>query len=343
MKGFPPVPVVNRLGRGQHVTRAIAMWTGLLVALGALPEGIATARSAEAAAPTSLVSAMPMAPVPGSVCDVFPANNIWNTSVKGLPVHRKSRIWKRSMKAWSSRIHPAFGRAPYGMPFKVVGISHPQVRVKFDWPSESDTGTYPFGSDIPLERNEDRHALMINKDTCTLFELYRAALGPPRAGSGAIFNLKSNWLRPNGWTSADAAGLPIFAGLLQYDEVMSGYISHAIRFTVPRTDCRHVWPARHHVGGCNRRYPPMGARLRLRLKYNISRFSGPVRTILRAMKRFGLILADNGPGWYIGGTMDSRWTSSILRELKTVPARQFQVVNQSLCKISSKSAAANCP
>jgi len=350
MKGFRPVPVVNPLGRERHHARALALWTGVLIVLAALPEGTAAARPDQAApkvlvsaAPMALVSAALMAPVPGSQCNVFPANNIWNTSVKLLPVHRKNSVWMKSMKASSLKIHPAFGRSPYGMPYKTVSNSHAKVRVKFDWPEESDPGPYPFGVDIPRERNEDRHALMLNKDTCMMYELYRAAPVPPVAGSGAMFNLKSNWLRPNGWTSADAAGLPIFAGLLRYDEVMSGYISHAIRFTIARTDCRHVWPARHHVGGCNRSKPPMGIRLRLKNNYNLSRFSPAVRTILRALKRYGMILADNGPSFYIGGTMDSRWTGTIINQLKTVSASNFRIVDESACMISSKSGAADCP
>jgi hypothetical protein len=231
------------------------------------------------------------------------------------------------------------------MPYAMVSNFHPKVPIRFEWPDESDPGPYPFGPDIPLELNEDRHALMINGETCTLYELFRADWngGLPRAGSGAIFGLRSNRLRPNGWTSADAAGLPIFAGLIRYDEVMSGAITHAIRFTTPRTDCRHTWPARHHDRGCGRAYPPMGVRLRLKARYSLARFSPPVRVILRAMKRYGLILADNGPNWYVGGTMDQRWTDSILGQLKTVPASAFQIVNQRLCLIDLSSGAARCP
>lgn len=344
MEGFRPVPVVRQPGGGGPRTRALAIWTGLLALLAVLPEGTTPTRSSEKAPPMAPVAFTERAPVPGTGCYVFPANNIWNSDITRLPVHPWSSTWLRSMRASASRLHPAFGRSPYGIPFKVVSNLHPKVYLRFDYPGESDRGPYPFGLDIPLEQNEDRHALMINRNTCTLYELYRAywSRALPRAGSGAIFNLGSNRLRPNGWTSADAAGLPIFAGLIRYDEVASGRISHAIRFTTPSTDCRHVWPARHHVSGCNRLDPPMGARFRLKANYNISRFGWRVRVILRAMKQYGLILADQGPNWYIGGTMDRRWTNTLLGQLKTIPASAFQVVDVSRCIIDRNSGAANC-
>lgn len=339
------MPVENRLDSKRPHIRAVAICTGLLAVLVALPRGAAPVEPTVSAASWALVSQAPRAPVPGTPCTVFPRDNVWNTDISRVPLHRKSSTWLRSMKASGSTLHPAFGRRPYGMPYAVVSNFHPKVPIRFEWSNESDPGPYPFGLEIPLEQNDDRHALMINKETCTLYELFRADWngGLPRAGSGAIFSLSSNRLRPNGWTSADAAGLPILAGLLRYDEVMSGAITHAIRFTTPRTDCRHIWPARHHVGGCNRSYPPMGARFRLKAGYNISRFSWSIRVILRAFKRYGLILADNGPNWYVGGTMDSRWTDRILRELKTVPASAFQVVNESVCILDSNSGAARCP
>jgi hypothetical protein len=343
MEGCRPVPVVRRPGRTGPHTRALAFWTGLLALLAVLPEGTAPRSPTERLAPLKLVTES-QAPVPGTGCSVFPANNIWNEGVTKLRVHRKSSMWLKSMKAYSSRIHPAFGPHPYGMPSKVVSNLHPKVNVGFEYRSESDRGPYPFGLDIPIEQTEDRHALMINKDTCMLYELYRAFWnnGSPKAGSGAIYNLKSNKLRPNGWTSADAAGLPIFAGLIRYDEVMSGIIPHAIRFTTPRTDCKHVWPARHHGKSCARSYPPMGARFRLKSTYGLSRFSYPVRVILRAMQRYGLIVADQGPNWYFWGTTDQRWTNSILGQLKRVPASQFQAVDTYRCMIDINSGASDC-
>jgi len=344
VEGFRPVPVVRRPGRRGPHTRAFAFWTGLLALLAALPEGTAPTPSAENAPPMIPAAYPQRTYIAGTQCLVFPANNIWNADIMKLPVHKKSSTWLKSMKAYSTRIHPAFGRPPYGMPFKVVTNLHPKVYISFQYKSESDSSPYPFGLDIPIEQTEDRHALMVNKDTCTLYELYRAYwnYGRPKAGSGAIFNLKSNKLRPQGWTSADAAGLPILAGLIRYEEVMSGYVSHAIRFTTPRTDCRHRWPARHHSGSCNSIYPPMGARFRLKASYDLSRFTQSVRVILRAMKRHGIILADQGPNWYFWGTTDKRWTNSILSQLKTIPASAFQAVDVSRCIIDVDSGAADC-
>lgn len=340
------MPVVRRPGRSGPRIRALAICTGLLALVAAIPEGTArnrTSRASENAPPMDPVAARRV-PVPGTRCLVLPANNIWNADISRLPVHRMSSTWLRSMRASWSRLHPAFGRSPYGMPFKVVSNLHPKVYVGFEYWSESDRGPYPFGLDIPLERNEDRHALMINRDTCTLYELYRADWNRarPRAGSGAIYSLGSNRLRPNGWTSADAAGLPIFPGLLRWDEASSGYISHAIRFTTPMTDCRHDWPARHHVGGCNRSYPPMGARFRLKAGFNIAPFGWRVRAVLRAMKRYGMIIADRGPNWYVGGTMDQRWTNTFLNQIKRIPASAFVVVDVRRCIININSAAASC-
>jgi len=316
-----------------------------LVALGAIPGGAAPTPPTVNVSSRALSSETPRTPVPGSSCSVFPSNNVWNTNISKLPVAYRSRTWLRTMKASSSKLRPAFGPPPYGKPFAVVGNSHPKVYIKFEYPSGSDPGPYPFGPDTPIEMSADAHALMVNRDTCMLYELFRADWngGHPLAGSGAIFNLGSNKLRPNGWTSADAAGLPIFAGLIRYEEVLSGAITHAIRFTTPRTDCRHIWPARHDSGTCSRTYPPMGARFRLKASYGLSRFSWKVRVILRALKRYGMFVADQGPNWQIWGTMDSRWTDIIRNQLKTVPASAFVAVNESACLIDRNSGAANCP
>jgi hypothetical protein len=186
---------------------------------------------------------------------------------------------------------------------------------------------------------------MINSDTCTLYELYAADWngGDPKAGSGAIFDLGSNALRPDGWTSADAAGLPIFPGLVRYDEVQSGAIHHAIRFTVDCTRDRHVWPARHDAGVSDRRCPPMGARFRLRKGFSLNGFSPAAQVILKAMKHYGMIVADNGSDWYFQGTMDSRWTNALLDQLKTIPASAFVAVDESACMVSPNSGQADCP
>ena len=316
-----------------------------MVLLAAFPGRADQVESPRAPTPRLQPSAVRRIPVPGTSCTVFPTNNIWNTDISALPVHPRSSAWLASMNASNTRLHPDFGRPPYGMPFKVVTNGHAKTRITFQYRGESDPGPYPFGPDVPIERGSDRHALMINKDTCTLYELFAADWnnGRPRAGSGAIFGLRSNKLRPNWWTSADAAGLPIFAGLVRYDEVKAGVIGHAIRFTASLTDCKHLWPARHDAGTCNRSYPPMGARFRLKAGYDISRFAPGVRVILQAMKTYGLILADNGSNWYFTGTMDSRWTDPFLDQLKTVPASAFEAVDESSCRIGPDSGAANCP
>ncbi len=285
------------------------------------------------------------APVPGTSCHVLPADNIWNTDVSKLPVDRHSATWLRTMHAGSILLHPDFGRPPYGFPFAVVTDAHRKVKIKFQYASESDPGPYPFGPDIPIEQGSDRHALMIDKDTCTLYELFAASWnqGHPKAGSGAIFPLGSDKLRPDGWTSADAAGLPIFPGLVRYDEVAAGSIDHAIRFTVDCTSKAHIWPARHDAGQDRPSCPPMGARFRLKASYRLARFGPKARVVLRAMKHYGLILADNGSDWYFQGTEDRRWSDSLLDQLKSVPAREFVAVDTSSCMVDENSGRATCP
>jgi hypothetical protein len=211
------------------------------------------------------VSASPTgaADVPGTSCQVLPADNVWNMDIRKLPVHPKSTIWKRATHATTTRLHPDFGPPAYGIPFDVVPSSHQKVSIDFLYESESDPGPYPFGPDVQIEGGSDRHANMIDEGTCVLYELFAARWngGNPSAGSGAIFDLGSNALRPAGWTSADAAGLPIFPGLVRYDEVFGpgAGIHHALRFTVDCTRRRFIWPARHQAGVADDRCPPMGA------------------------------------------------------------------------------------
>jgi hypothetical protein len=209
-------------------------------------------------------------PVPDTNCTVFPADNIWNTRVDALPVHPESATWLASMHAGSTNLHPDFGPPSYGLPYNVVSNRHRTVRIRFRYASESDRVRYPFGPRTPIENGSDRHALIVNKSTCTLYELFDADWNRanPTAGSGAVFDLSSNGLRPNGWTSADAAGLPILPGLVRFDEVKAGSIGHAIRFTAQCTRDRHVWPARHDAGTSDQRCPPMGARFRLRAGFD---------------------------------------------------------------------------
>src|SRR5438094_6767949 len=190
------------------------------------------------------------APPPSTTCSVFPSNNIWNTDISKLPVHAQSSQWLASMAASTTKLHPDFGGPPYGFPYNVVGNAHATVSVTFQYASESDPGPYPVGSDTLIEGGSDRHALILNRDTCTLYELFDLSGSGSSwtAGSGAIFPLGSNVLRPLGWTSADAAGLPVFPGLVRWDEVQAGAIKHAIRFTPERSHRDFVWPSRH-LGG----------------------------------------------------------------------------------------------
>ena len=296
-------------------------------------------------APLSLPSAARAGDVPGTACSVFPETNIWNTRVDSLPVHEMSDTWLASADAGSTDLHPDFGPPSYGLPFDVVGRRHAKVRIDFQYADESDRGPYPFDARTRIEGGSDRHALIVERGTCRLYELFAAEWngGDPHAGSGAIFDLDSNRLRPRTWTSADAAGLPIFAGLVRWDEVKAGSIRHAIRFTVDCTTDAYVWPARHEAGVDDPECPPMGARFRLRAGFDISGFSPRARTILRAMQQYGLMLADNGSDWYFQGTRDGHWTNNLLDQLKTVPASAFEAVDVSGCIVDVDSGEADCP
>jgi hypothetical protein len=284
------------------------------------------------------------APVPDTECSVFPPNNVWNMDVRRLPVHPKNSAWKKSTHAGTRLLHPDFGPPSYGIPFDIVGKAHRRVRIDFTYASESDPGPYPFGKDITIEGGSDRHAIMIDRSTCRLYELFAARWnsGDPKAGSGAIFDLEgpgANDLRPAGWTSADAAGLPIFPGLVRFDEVQAGAIRHALRFTVGCTRNKYVWPARHQAGVPDPACPPMGARFRLKAGFSLEGFSRNAKVILRAMKRYGMIVADNGSDWYFQGTADPRWKNSLLDQLKSVPAGSFVAVDESGCRVKPASAA----
>jgi hypothetical protein len=292
-------------------------------------------------AATAAPSPVQAAPVPGTSCRVFPANNVWNMDISKLPVNRLSATWLRSMHAATTKLHPDFGPPAYGIPFNVVAASHATFHVRFTYASESDHAAYPFGPSTKIEGGSDRHALMINKATCRLYELYDARWngGNPTAGSGAIWNLASNGLRPAGWTSADAAGLPIFPGLVRLDEVKAGAIDHAIRFTVNCTRNRYIWPARHQAGVANAGCPPMGARFRLKASFSVSKFGPGARVVIRAMKHYGLIVADNGSDWYFQGSVDRGWTYNFVDQLKRIPASAFVAVDESKCMVSSSSGA----
>ncbi|WP_165644681.1 hypothetical protein [Oharaeibacter diazotrophicus] len=288
-----------------------------------------------AAAPTS-------SPVPGTNCPNFPADSWWHADVSKLPVHRSSARWMANMSP-SRRLHPDFGPSygeqpvPYGIPITVVASSHPKVSVTFDYADESDRIRYPLGSDTKVEGGQwvegDRHTIVVDKGTCRVYETWATSRRGGRwfAGSGASWLLKSNALRPDGWTSADAAGLPILPGLLRYDEVARRRIDHAVRFTTDVTDRAHLWPARHDAGSVsNAAFPPMGARFRLKASYRIDpALRADTRAVLAAFKRFGLVLADNGSPWFFQGTADTRWPEGLLDELKQVPASAFEAVDTS--------------
>lgn len=272
------------------------------------------------------------APPPEANCPLFPDTNVWNARVDGLPKAANSRTLIGTIGR-STHLHPDFGEyLGYGIPYNLVDSSTTRRTVHFDYDDESDHVGYPIPASPKIEGGSDRHLLMWDTEGCRLYELFNARKTSSgwRAGSGATWDLTSNALRPNGWTSADAAGLPILPGLVRYDQVASGAIHHAIRFTAPRTRNSHIYPARHHAGaGWSSSLPPMGTRVRLKKWFEISDFSPRVQTILRAMKRYGMILADNGSAWYFSGTSDLRWSDDELNELKTLKGSLFEVVDTS--------------
>ena len=272
-------------------------------------------------------------------CPVLPEDNIWNTLVDGLPVDPNSDSYINTIGE-TSYVHPDFGTmwqgAPIGIPWISVPGDQAEVPVTFLYADESDPGPYPIPPDAPIEggpaSDGDRHVLVLDRDACILYEMFYAFPEQNgsswRAGSGAIFDLSSNALRPTGWTSADAAGLPILPGLVRFEEVMSGEIRHALRFTVPETQKAFVWPARHHASNLiGSQYPPMGQRFRLRADYDLSGFSTEVQVILTALKKYGMMLADNGSALYISGVPDPRWSDDNLRELRQVTATDFEAVD----------------
>jgi hypothetical protein len=301
-----------------------------------------------AAAVLALVPGQPalaLSPPSAPGCPVFPASNVWHKDVSRLPVARRSATWISNMGGTARRLHPDFGPSgaamPYGIPWIAVAGTHSKMRFTFDYADESNNVGYPIDARTPVESGSDAHAIVVDRDHCVLYEVYATDVAHRRAGSGAVWNLKSNALRPAGWTSADAAGLPIFPGLVRLDEVRRGVVDHAIRFTAQRTDRRYVWPARHQAGAARSdALPPMGARFRLRASFSISRYRADTRAILTAMKRYGMILADNGSNWFFQGTAENGWSTAMLDELKSIPARAFEAVDESGLMIASNSGAA---
>ncbi len=283
-------------------------------------------------------------------CPVFPANNIWNYDISRLPVAANSASYVAAI-GLSSHLHPDFGAGlynggPIGFPYMVVPGSQPSVPVSFTYASESDPGPYPVPLNSPIEGGSqssgDRHVLVVDSGSCKLYEMYSAypqGNGSWRAGSGAVWSLNSDALRPATWTSADAAGLPILPGLVNYDEVAAGVINHALRFTVSQTQNTFLWPARHQASSSsNLSLPPMGLRLRLKAGVNISSFSRTNQIILTALKHYGMFVADNGSSWFLSGTADNRWDNNDLHALTTIPGSDFEAVDESMLQMNPNSA-----
>jgi hypothetical protein len=298
----------------------------LVLAAGALVAGVASAHALR----------LPAAPR----CPIFPASSPWNQRVDGLPVAADSARLIQSI-GLTSGLHADFGSGlwegrPIGIPFDVVSRTTPRSPVSFDYADESDRVRYPIPPSVHIEGGRasdgDRHALLLDRDTCRLYELY--ALYPRggrwHAGSGAVWNLRSNALRPAGWTSADAAGLPIFPGLARYDEVARGVIDHALRFTAQRTRRAYVYPARHYASSSDDpSLPPMGLRVRLKADVDISGFPRQARIVLQALKTYGMILADNGSSWYVSGSPSPQWSNDDLHTLGRITGADFEVVDTS--------------
>jgi hypothetical protein len=318
-------------GLGPRLT--VLILTALAIA------GAVQARASGRGATPARIAAMRSRPPSIAGCRVLPADNPFNERVDRLPVAADSGPILARI-GLSARVHPDFGTvyagAPNGIPYTVATSRTRRLPVHFLYASESDRRRYPLPRGVAIEGGPhaqgDRHVLVLDRSSCTDYELFDAHPHGSywTAGSGAIFSLRSNRLRPAGWTSADAAGLPILPGLARYAEVASGAIRHALRFTAPCTAPRYVYPARHIAATCsgpNR--PPMGLRVRLRSSVDIGGLPYQARVVALALKRYGLILADNGSPWYISGAPDRRWSDAALHELDRLSGRDFQVVNTS--------------
>ncbi len=304
--------------------------------------------SATTIIPTVVVDATVAPPQPTggptiANCPMFPANNIWNARVDALPTHPQSDAWIRNIGAAES-FHMDFGSGEWdggliGIPYNIVaGSAVPKYEAEFYYPDESDAGPYPIPDNPSIEFGSDHHILVVDTDTCTLYEIFDASFadGQWSGGGGAIFDLNSNALRPDTWTSADAAGLPILPGLVGYDEILAGEINHALRFTVENT-AGYIWPARHLTADAQDGIPPMGARFRLKADYDISGFPNEMQIILQAMKTYGIILADNGSNWYVSGAPDERWDNDMLHLLDVLTGDDFEAVETSVLMVDINS------
>ncbi|MFB9410079.1 hypothetical protein [Dactylosporangium matsuzakiense] len=292
------------------------------------------AEGALGAAPSAAAS-----PSAAGPCTVFPADNVWHADVSKLPVSRDSAAWVASIGA-AAKAHPDFGNG-FGLPVTQVPAGQPKVKVTFQYADESDPGPYPIPKTARVESGGDRHVLVQDTAACRAYELFDAVLQPDgswKAGSGAAYDLRSNTLRKSGWTSADAAGLPILPGLPRADEAAAGSIDHAIRFTAPKTRKAFIWPARHAASdAADAALPPMGARFRLKASVDISKFPPQARAVAQALKTHGAILADNGSPWYFSGTDDPKWSNTQLDALKTLKGTDFEAVDSSLLMVEPNS------
>jgi hypothetical protein len=318
--------LIHRLPVALISTLALAACTSTVQTNDAVP--VANQTAGKAKAPNA-------APVVAG-CQIFPSNNPWNTDISQYPVDPRSDAYIRSIPG---NLHPDFGQDPdYGIPFNVVPENQKRVPVTFDYASQSNPGPYPIPPNAQIEGGSnatgDRHVLVLQQTACKLYEMWNAypLEGGARwkAGSGAVFALDTNKLRPNGWTSADAAGLPIMPALVKCAEVKAGAIDHALRFTVDRTQAGFIHPATHFASDSrDPNLPPMGLRVRMKAAYDISHITGQSHIIAVAMKKYGMLVADNGSNWYFqgqGGTASSCWDDNDLDQLKNVPGTAFEVV-----------------
>ncbi|MCC7356956.1 hypothetical protein IT408_00400 [Candidatus Uhrbacteria bacterium] len=262
-------------------------------------------------------------------CRIFPQDNPWNQDISKALRHWNSDAYIASI-GLTQFLHPDFGEnQAYGIPVTIAPADTKDVPIRFtEYGDESDSGPYPIPTNAKIEKGNDAHVITLHPQRCMLYELYNAQKEGSgwSAASGAIFNLNSNALRPSGWTSADAAGLPIYPGLIKFEEVAAGKINHAIRFTSSRTQKGYIHPATHFAGISNANLPPMGLRVRLKSNFDISKLSGQAKVIAEAMKTYGLILADNGSSWFFQGATDPRWKDEELNQLKTIPGSAFEAV-----------------
>lgn len=275
-------------------------------------------------------------------CSMFPRNNVWNTSIRKLPADARSAAYIATIGP-DKPLHADFGPGG-GYEFAVVGGNQAAAHVHFgEGAAESDPGPYRIPDDAPIEGESDHHVLVLDTGQCRLYELFGTSrIGPKewQASSGAVFDLQSNKLRPFGWTSADAAGLPMLPGLVRYDEVKAGAIRHALRFTTSKTRKAFVWPARHRASSYeDLNLPPMGQRFRLRSSFDTTTFSPDTRVILMALQEYGMFLADNGSPLYLSGVKDSRWPSRIIEELRQVHGSDFEAVDSSSLILDADSGA----